>query len=121
MAVSIGSSTQITVLVFPLMVLLGWAMDVPMDLNLHNFETICLLVTVFTVVVLVHVRLKSSTHAMSLQYWATAQICAQFLMRGLPAGHGCQRLHMLMVSCSWCSFSLQRYNHRAAAEQEAWK
>jgi Ca2+:H+ antiporter len=49
LGVSIGSSTQISLFVMPLCVLIAWVVDEPLDLNLQAFETVTLLVTVVTV------------------------------------------------------------------------
>uniref|UniRef100_A0A7S0RX33 Vacuolar cation/proton exchanger n=1 Tax=Pyramimonas obovata TaxID=1411642 RepID=A0A7S0RX33_9CHLO len=47
--VAIGSATQISLLVIPLMILMGWAVGQPLDLNLHVFETTTFIMTVITV------------------------------------------------------------------------
>jgi len=39
LGVAVGSSTQIALLVMPLVVVLGWFLDKPMSLNLHPFES----------------------------------------------------------------------------------
>lgn len=49
LGVAIGSSTQISLCIVPLCVLLGWAFGRPLDLNLQVFETASLFVTVITV------------------------------------------------------------------------
>jgi len=49
MGVAIGSSTQIALFVIPFCILVAWAMDKPLDLNLHIFETMSLVLTVITV------------------------------------------------------------------------
>lgn len=49
LGVAIGSSTQISLFVVPLCVLLGWLFERPLDLNLQVFETASLFVTVITV------------------------------------------------------------------------
>ena len=51
LGVAIGSSTQISLLVVPVTVLLGWTMGQPLDLNLQMFETATLFTTVITVAV----------------------------------------------------------------------
>ncbi|KAF6062853.1 calcium/proton exchanger [Candida albicans] len=45
--VAIGSSLQIAIFVTPFMVLVGWAIDVPMSLYFSTFETAILFVSVF--------------------------------------------------------------------------
>ena len=47
--VAIGSSTQIAMFVFPFCVLVSWAMNKPLDLNMKVFETISLVLCVVTV------------------------------------------------------------------------
>mmetsp|Transcript_35616 Transcript_35616/g.60029 ORF Transcript_35616/g.60029 Transcript_35616/m.60029 type:complete len:465 (+) Transcript_35616:209-1603(+) len=47
--VAIGSATQIALLVIPLMIIMGWVVDQPLDLNLHVFETTTFIMTVITV------------------------------------------------------------------------
>jgi len=47
--VAIGSATQIALLVIPLMIIIGWVVDQPLDLNLHVFETTTFIMTVITV------------------------------------------------------------------------
>jgi len=39
LGVALGSSTQIALFVIPLMVIIGWAMDEPLDLRFGTFET----------------------------------------------------------------------------------
>jgi Ca2+:H+ antiporter len=48
MGVAVGSATQISLFVIPFCVLVGWAMDKPLDLNFHVFETLSLAITVLT-------------------------------------------------------------------------
>jgi len=50
LGVAVGSAAQITILVIPFCVVLGWAIDIPMDLNMHVFETAVLFVSVIIVV-----------------------------------------------------------------------
>ena len=45
--VAVGSSLQIAIFVTPFMVLVGWAIDVPMSLYFSTFETAILFVSVF--------------------------------------------------------------------------
>ncbi|KAK7583479.1 hypothetical protein V3481_012767 [Fusarium oxysporum f. sp. vasinfectum] len=47
--VAIGSSIQIALLVTPLLVVLGWAINVPMGLNFNIFETVIFAVSVLVV------------------------------------------------------------------------
>lgn len=49
LAVAIGSSTQISMLVIPVCVILGWPMGVTMDLNFELFETAVLFISVLVV------------------------------------------------------------------------
>jgi len=39
LGVALGSSTQIALFVIPLMVIIGWMMDAPLDLRFGTFET----------------------------------------------------------------------------------
>ncbi|RKK66527.1 hypothetical protein BFJ71_g17898, partial [Fusarium oxysporum] len=47
--VAIGSSIQIALLVTPLLVVLGWAINVPMGLNFNILETVIFAVSVLVV------------------------------------------------------------------------
>ena len=49
MGVAIGSSMQIALLVTPALVLLGWAIDVPMTLHFELFETVVFFLSVLVV------------------------------------------------------------------------
>jgi Ca2+:H+ antiporter len=49
LGIAIGSSTQISVLIIPLVILVAWGLGIDMDMNLHTFETITLLASVVTV------------------------------------------------------------------------
>lgn len=49
LTIAVGSSCQMALLVTPFAVLVGWAMDVPMSLNFHTLQIICLLLAVLTV------------------------------------------------------------------------
>jgi Ca2+:H+ antiporter len=51
LGVAVGSAAQITILVIPFCVVLGWFMDIPMDLNMHVFETAVLFVSVVIVAI----------------------------------------------------------------------
>jgi Ca2+:H+ antiporter len=51
MGVAVGSCTQISLLVVPLSVLVGWAMDRPMTLNFPHFEVMLYIMSVFTVAI----------------------------------------------------------------------
>ena len=46
LGISVGSSTQISLFVVPLMVVLGWAMGQPLSLDFQAFETVALMLTV---------------------------------------------------------------------------
>jgi Ca2+:H+ antiporter len=48
-AVALGSSTQISLFVVPVTVLVGWATDKPMTLNFPHFEIAMYILSVFTV------------------------------------------------------------------------
>ncbi|KAL6940436.1 hypothetical protein ACO0QE_004336 [Hanseniaspora vineae] len=47
LSVSVGSSIQVALFVLPLMVLIGWIIDVPMSLQFSTFETVILFISVF--------------------------------------------------------------------------
>ncbi|QLQ79891.1 hypothetical protein HG537_0C05390 [Torulaspora globosa] len=47
LSIAIGSSLQIALLVTPVMVLVGWIIDVPMTLNFSTFETATLFISIF--------------------------------------------------------------------------
>jgi len=47
--VAVGSSLQISMLLIPFLVVLGWMIGQPLDLYFQTFETVCLLVTVIIV------------------------------------------------------------------------
>ena len=49
MGVAVGSCTQISLLVVPFTVLVGWALDKPMTLNFPHFEIIMYIMSVLTV------------------------------------------------------------------------
>lgn len=49
LSIAVGSSCQMALLVTPFAVLVGWAMGVPMSLNFHTLQIICLLLAVLTV------------------------------------------------------------------------
>ncbi|KUI55730.1 Vacuolar calcium ion transporter [Cytospora mali] len=49
MGVAVGSSVQIALLVTPFLVLLGWVMDKPMDLQFETFETVSFFISVLIV------------------------------------------------------------------------
>eukprot|EP01034_Spumella_vulgaris_P033484 gene33484-41324_t len=49
LGVAIGSSTQIALLVLPLLVIIGWIFSLDMSLNFGAFESISLLLSVVTV------------------------------------------------------------------------
>eukprot|EP00934_Nitzschia_sp_Nitz4_P006964 Nitzschia sp. Nitz4//scaffold13_size275219//192445//193954//NITZ4_000895-RA/size275219-augustus-gene-0.238-mRNA-1//1//CDS//3329536077//6954//frame0 len=53
MGVAVGSCTQISLFVVPLMVLVGWITDKPMTLNFPHFEIVLYVLSVFTVSVCV--------------------------------------------------------------------
>jgi len=48
---AVGSAVQISVFVIPLCVLLGWAMDKPMTMNFHFFETATMLLTSISIAI----------------------------------------------------------------------
>ncbi|KAK4275248.1 hypothetical protein QN277_018364 [Acacia crassicarpa] len=52
LGVAIGSSTQISMFVIPLCVIIGWIMGHPLDLNFQLFETATLFLTIIVVVLL---------------------------------------------------------------------
>jgi Ca2+:H+ antiporter len=49
MGIAVGSAVQISLFVIPLCVIIGWGMDVPMDLDFHPMETVSVLLTTLTV------------------------------------------------------------------------
>lgn len=49
LGVALGSSMQIALLVTPVVVLVGWMIDVPMTLQFTVFETVVLFVSVYVV------------------------------------------------------------------------
>jgi len=49
LGIAIGSSTQIALFVVPLCIVIGWAVDEPLSLDFHPFETGTLLLTVLIV------------------------------------------------------------------------
>jgi len=51
---AIGSSVQMSLLVTPFSVLCGWAMGVPMTLDLHPYELMVLLASILTVQTIIH-------------------------------------------------------------------
>jgi Ca2+:H+ antiporter len=51
MGVAVGSCTQISLLVVPLSVLVGWATDRPMTLNFPHFEVMLYIMSVLTVAI----------------------------------------------------------------------
>ena len=46
LAIAVGSSTQIALLVLPLLAIVGWAVDRPMSFNFSSYETAILLLTI---------------------------------------------------------------------------
>lgn len=75
--VAIGSSIQIALLITPLVVMLGWAMDKPMSLYFTLFETVCLFVSAFIVNFLV---LDGRSN-----YMEGALLCAVYVIIGVVA------------------------------------
>lgn len=60
LGVAVGSSMQIALLVTPLMVIIGWGMDVEMSLLFNVFETAVMLISV---VMVNYLMMVSLTHA----------------------------------------------------------
>lgn len=56
LGVAVGSSTQIALFVMPFCVMYAWSRGMPLDMNLHVFETTTLLLTVITVTFCVQAR-----------------------------------------------------------------
>ncbi|CAI7814028.1 unnamed protein product [Closterium sp. NIES-54] len=54
LSIAVGSSIQLAMFLIPLAVIGGWAIDVPMDLNFHRFETCTLFITVLATVLTLH-------------------------------------------------------------------
>lgn len=48
-SIAVGSSTQITVFVVPILVIIGWIANKPLDLNFHPYECFSVLLTVIIV------------------------------------------------------------------------
>lgn len=48
-SVAIGSSTQIALLITPLITIIGWMMGQPMTLDFHPFSTVVLFISVLVV------------------------------------------------------------------------
>jgi Ca2+:H+ antiporter len=57
LGVAVGSSMQIALLVTPLMVILGWIINIPMSLYFNMFETAVMLIAVLMVNYLIMVGL----------------------------------------------------------------
>ena len=53
MGIAVGSAVQISLFVIPFCVVLGWMMDVPMDLDFHPMETVTVILTVITVAIMI--------------------------------------------------------------------
>ena len=53
LGIAVGSAVQIALFVLPLCVVLAWAVDLPLDMDLHPFETAVLLVSVLLVGVVI--------------------------------------------------------------------
>lgn len=53
LGIAVGSATQIALFVIPLCVVIAWAVDAPLDMNFHPFETAALTITVLLVGVLI--------------------------------------------------------------------
>jgi len=53
LGIAVGSAVQIALFVFPLCVVIGWAYDIPLSMDLHPFETATLLMTVLLVGILI--------------------------------------------------------------------
>jgi Ca2+:H+ antiporter len=49
LGIALGSSVQIALCVVPVLCLVGWAMDKPLTLDFHEFETVVLIVSVLVV------------------------------------------------------------------------
>lgn len=67
LGVAVGSSMQIALLVTPLMVIIGWGMDVEMSLYFNIYETAILFIAVVMVNYLIMVsRITSYIHMFNL-------------------------------------------------------
>ena len=53
LGIAVGSATQIALFVMPLCIVIGWVYDIPLDMNLHSFETACVFITVLLVGVVI--------------------------------------------------------------------
>jgi Ca2+:H+ antiporter len=61
LGVAVGSSMQIALFVTPLMVIIGWGMDVNMSLYFNIYETAILFIAVIMVNYLIMVKKRKST------------------------------------------------------------
>merc|ERR1712203_1257463 len=52
-SIAVGSSTQVALFVVPFSVIVGWAMDRPMDLNFGSLNTTVMLISVLVVLTIV--------------------------------------------------------------------
>jgi Ca2+:H+ antiporter len=53
LGIAVGSAVQIAIFVLPLCIVIGWYVDVPLSLDLHAFESVCLLISVLLVTILI--------------------------------------------------------------------
>merc|ERR1711988_1067138 len=47
--IAVGSSCQMALLVTPFAVLTGWVLDIPMSLDFHGLQMVCMVLTILTV------------------------------------------------------------------------
>jgi len=93
-AVAVGSSTQAIVFVLPLMVVVGWALGVPMSLDFHAFETGVVFSTVLTTVVMIHDGQSNWLKGVTL-VTAYAVLSVAFMYHADPATTGASKGRVL--------------------------
>ena len=85
--VAIGSSTQIAMFVFPFCVLVAWAMNCPLDLNMKVFETVSLVLCVIVVTFVVRDGKGNWLKGLTLTL-AYAILAASFYFHAEPPSRG---------------------------------
>lgn len=77
LGIAIGSGTQIALFLFPLLVIIGWAANAPMHLDLEAFESTSLITTVILVAFIVKNRRSTWLDGVTL-IGAYVMICGGF-------------------------------------------
>lgn len=77
LGIAIGSGTQIALFLFPLLVIIGWAVNVPMNLDLESFESASLITSVILVAYIVKNRRSTWLDGITL-IGAYVMICGGF-------------------------------------------